>query len=224
MRAGKDMSLAWAEFVSYWGNWVLIITLVIGVAATYAVVVSGTVKEDALKKELADRAADAAHTEWQISLLKLDAKQLEADTALANERAVKARLELERYRAPRDLSEGELEALAAELERFPGIEFVLTGYPDVAESTQFVDRLAIGLEKAGWKRRDVPLNLAAGTAGVWIDWYGGNPNAPKDAAEALAGALRNMGITAVTRDEREYPYFWNPRNSNVIGIEVGTKH
>ena len=46
------MSLPWAEFLSYWGNWCLAAALIVGVLVTFAVVVSGNVKEAALKLTL----------------------------------------------------------------------------------------------------------------------------------------------------------------------------
>jgi hypothetical protein len=45
---GIAMSLPWAELISFWSNWVLIVALIIGVAATYGIVVSGNVKESHL--------------------------------------------------------------------------------------------------------------------------------------------------------------------------------
>jgi hypothetical protein len=59
-RRDSGMSLAWAEFLSYWGNWTLIVALLVGLTATYAVVVSGNVKEAALKREVAEAGAVAA--------------------------------------------------------------------------------------------------------------------------------------------------------------------
>jgi len=50
---GMGMSLSWAEFLSYWSNWALVGALVAGLIATYLIVVTGIVKEKALKLELA---------------------------------------------------------------------------------------------------------------------------------------------------------------------------
>jgi hypothetical protein len=49
-----DMSLETAELVSWLSNWTLVAALLIGVAATYFIVVSGNIKEAALKETVAD--------------------------------------------------------------------------------------------------------------------------------------------------------------------------
>jgi hypothetical protein len=51
-RIGMRMSPETAEWVSDWSNWALLASLVVGVAATFFLVVSSNVKEEALKKEL----------------------------------------------------------------------------------------------------------------------------------------------------------------------------
>ena len=53
------MSLAWAEWLSFWSNWTLIGALVVGVLATYGIVASANVKETALKLELAEAGKTA---------------------------------------------------------------------------------------------------------------------------------------------------------------------
>ncbi len=44
-----------ADDVSWWANWILVGALLIGVAATYAIVVSGNIKEANLKRELKEK-------------------------------------------------------------------------------------------------------------------------------------------------------------------------
>ena len=55
-----DMSLPVAEFVSFWANWTLVAALVLGVVATYAIVISGNAKERHWadeKRQVAERVA-----------------------------------------------------------------------------------------------------------------------------------------------------------------------
>jgi hypothetical protein len=87
---GNGMSV---DAVFFWANWILIGALVLGVLATYAIVVSGNIRDRKLNLTLSERASDAAHANLKISVLDVRAKQLEADAAAANERA--ARLEKE---------------------------------------------------------------------------------------------------------------------------------
>ena len=44
-----------ADDVSWWANWILVGALMVGVAATYAIVVSGNIKEANLKRELKEK-------------------------------------------------------------------------------------------------------------------------------------------------------------------------
>jgi hypothetical protein len=44
-----------ADDVSWWANWILVGALLVGVAATYAIVVSGNIKEANLKRELKEK-------------------------------------------------------------------------------------------------------------------------------------------------------------------------
>jgi hypothetical protein len=101
---GTGMSLPWAEFISYWSNWLLIGALVVGVIATYGIVVSGSVKEAALKRDLADAGA-AAET--------AKANTIAAQIELEKER--QARLELEKKYGPRILTDQEIAPLIAAL-------------------------------------------------------------------------------------------------------------
>lgn len=52
IRGVRPMS---ADDVSWWANWILVGALLVGVAATYAIVVSGNIKEANLKRELKEK-------------------------------------------------------------------------------------------------------------------------------------------------------------------------
>lgn len=64
------MSLATAEWLSFWSNWILIGALILGVLATYGVVVSGNVKEAALKRDIAASNKRAASAELETQQIK----------------------------------------------------------------------------------------------------------------------------------------------------------
>lgn len=85
------MSLDWAEFISFWANWTLIGALLVGLLATYGIVVSGDVKETALKRELSE-AGTAAVT------AKADAAKANENAAALNVRAAQLRLQITRLR------------------------------------------------------------------------------------------------------------------------------
>jgi len=52
-RIGMGMTPETAEWVSAWSNWFLLGSLIVGVVATFFLVVSNDVKETVLKRELA---------------------------------------------------------------------------------------------------------------------------------------------------------------------------
>ena len=52
-----------ADDVFFWANWALVAALVLGVLATYAVVVSGNIRDENLKRELAEQSARSAQLE-----------------------------------------------------------------------------------------------------------------------------------------------------------------
>lgn len=105
-----DVSLAWAEFVSFWANWLLVGALVVGVVATYGIVVSGHSKEKHWESDRVASRERIALLESEAAAAKLALERAYADIAAANEKT--AALENETAR----ITEGNLK-LAAELER-----------------------------------------------------------------------------------------------------------
>lgn len=100
------MSLPWAEFISFWANWVLIGALVIGVVATYGIVVSGNVKETAAKLEVAKAGADAeaakrdaATANEKAAVVTARAAQLETDAAEARKETARLASDAETARS-----------------------------------------------------------------------------------------------------------------------------
>ena len=61
-----------ADDVSWWANWILVGALLVGVAATYAIVVSGNIKEANLRRELKEK--DERTEELKAANLKLEAQ------------------------------------------------------------------------------------------------------------------------------------------------------
>jgi hypothetical protein len=171
-----------AGVIQYWANWVLLVSLAVGVMATALVVWMGNVKEEYLKLELGARAADAAHANLQIAALDVQSKQLEKDTASANaalaaaeERTAKLAIELETQKAR--TAEAELQtAKAMKLAQpryLPHNEFVAllkerpTGTVEIlyAEDDLNADGVATQLERAlksaGWTVKGEPHKLRA---------------------------------------------------------------
>jgi hypothetical protein len=77
-----------ADNVFWWANWILVGALLVGVGATYAIVVSGNLKEAALKREVAAAGAVA-------EIAKADVAKANETTAVLQREAEQARLQTE---------------------------------------------------------------------------------------------------------------------------------
>jgi hypothetical protein len=197
-----------ADQVYSLANWVLIGALVFGVIATFAVVVSGKIKDEKLAREL---------------------KEKDGQIAEANARAEEAKLELAKFRAPRDISEDQRAKLAIGLKKFSGTVFDISGGDN--ETLMFALGIADTLTKAGWRiiswtggKTTIHLpnrTFSAGfvmTTGVHIQIF--DPTFSK-ASEALVNALKLAGFEGVQVTLENVPQ--EHPNRNVIHINVGPK-
>ena len=151
------MPLPWAEFLSYWFNWILVGALVLGVVATYFIVISGNVKESALKRELAAanitaenaKATAAAANERTAALenetARLTASNLELTTNLERERA--ARAQIEAGLASRHVSAEQRTALISALKGVK-MSVLLSQYND-PEASSYAEEVRSALIDAG---------------------------------------------------------------------------
>jgi len=97
----------------------------------------------------------------RISTNEVETARAREAAASANARAEEARLELAKFRAPRLLSEGQIEAIAERVRRFKNVRFdmsVITGDP---EAMTLLRLIAASLQRAGWE---------------WIEWN--HPHGP----------------------------------------------
>jgi hypothetical protein len=106
-----------ADDVFWWANWILVGALLIGVAATYAIVVSGNLRDAALKGNLAGAQTAAAEA---------NARAKEADEKTEAERL--ERLRLEAAVAPRSLSVQQQQMLAAAWGKLAGKRVAVISY------------------------------------------------------------------------------------------------
>jgi hypothetical protein len=163
-----------ADSVYSLANWTLVGALIVGVLSTYAIVVSGNIKEKAFKLELskanegAEKAKrDAANAEVNITRLKVEAdKQIallnteamkskeeiakaQIEVAKANEKAETERLEriqLESELAPRTLEQRQS---AKELFKFQGINVIIESLAE-SDPWRTAGQIAWTLENAKW--------------------------------------------------------------------------
>lgn len=122
----------WCEVVYDIAYWALFSSLIIGVAATFVLILSGKEKEERLQMQLSF-AQDSA--------------------AKANERAEKLKKEL----AWRRLSEEQFNTLVSELRPFPS-KLVISNPPEI-ESATFADDFVRAFKNAGWDIEYTPQAL-----------------------------------------------------------------
>ena len=178
---GMGMTLSTAESVFFWSNWILVVALILGVVATFFIVVSGNVKEAAAKIDSQDAAVKIAE---------------------ANAVAQSARLELAKLKSPRALSEAAAVSLVEELKQTPVRSVFVGATNDLFEAAAFSEQLVLIAEGAGYSaaRRDGAAQNRVGTVkGVVVAYTAGNKKG-KAFALTLAQGLSKRGIAASAFD------------------------
>jgi hypothetical protein len=143
---GMGMSLPWAEFVSSLANWTLFASLLIGVAATYWIVVSGNVKEAALKRDVAAANERAAAANERAELAKRENIELQG-------------ILMPRF-FPTDAETGPLGEKFSALKAFAGMEAQTFVVPDFS-AEKYALQIAAALQTAGWRVLPTKVDPAA---------------------------------------------------------------
>jgi hypothetical protein len=137
MKKASNMSVDMAELVSFWANWMLIASLVVGVIATFGVVLSSSVKEQ--------------FAAARISANEVETARAKESAARSNERAAEAELKLEQLRnqiAPRHLDRTKfIDALKGQ----PSAPVEVMYITEDAEAFEFAQQIRQALEAAGWQ-------------------------------------------------------------------------
>lgn len=235
--AGVGMTLSWAEFVSYWANWILVGALITGVLATVGIVVSANIKEAFWEREREFAKERLSANEAQVALAKKSASVAQAQgeaaraqaatanqaaaeankiAAAANERAAATTLELEKYQAPRSIRREQEAILSASLVNQPrGQVYVIANWTD-PEAKTFKLLIDNFLKEENFTVSDLTggnVPITFGRLGAFF--------AIKDANKLpshltpLVNAFRNAGFQ-FDLIEGEYV----PDNSVVIGIST----
>jgi hypothetical protein len=227
-----------ADAVFSIANWALVGALVVGVVATYALVVSGKIRDSNLRRELnasRERIAqlnnETAHLRAKEPIVD-DALMANAqagrDAALVNAatRTVVEQLALaQRLVTPERLSEAARSLLIiSKVEPFAGKRFDVAVTASNIELETLLGSLRAALRTSGWieiERSDASAakreQSSVSVALVRID---ASKNAGVlDAAEALASALNAEGIAATANAITET----NSPDGNVIHILIGPK-
>jgi hypothetical protein len=214
---GMDMNLESAEWVSWAANWTLIAALLFGVAATFAIVVSGNVKETALKLDLAKATESAAKANERAAGLEVKAAELQ--------------LEIVRLKAKRSLSEEQSAAFVEAMKPWVGMK-VTFGTTQEWESISLAQQIGALLAQAGWQilpaqKGDLRIGGFSATTGFAVISGNGviigvHPASAigktmGGAANAMAALLTKDGIAASTGVDAALTI------EDSINIDVGTK-
>jgi hypothetical protein len=195
--------------------WNVVMVSFLGVAAIAAVVVGvSTAIIIKLQKQ------SELESNERIASLVTQGDKLRKDTAEANARAADAQLALERYKAPRELTDAQQANIVNALRKFAGQEYGITTFWDLKEPLAFAEILNRLLQMAGWKfvgdgKRGYILGGLTGVQ-VWM-----HPDADPPVKEAVNGL-----IAALKAEQLETSLkLQNPQNpkSNNIALNVGTK-
>lgn len=187
-------------------NVAFIASLVIGVAATVLLVWMGNIKEGYLRRDVAGATTRAA--------------EAEARSSEANASALKAQLELEKFRAPRSLSNRQIQDIANRLDKFKGQKFEITTFWDLPEPVALSNQIYVALLGARWEfeRPENGSFLLGGMEGIQIWVHPKADTEVREAAENLVSALNDDALDAVLKLQ-------NPNNAkdSKIHLNVGTK-
>lgn len=177
-----------------------------GSLAWYFSVQLNTAKDEAdaiFRAESSTKIASAgvriAEAEEHSRVLELELAKTNERTAQAEERAADAKLALEQFKAPRNLSDNQIETLAREMSSFKGHRVSIGAVPATFETVSLADQILRALTMAG-----VNANANAGAAQVQVGIVRGvvakatTGNVKGEMfATAFAKALKDKNIAAL---------------------------
>jgi hypothetical protein len=195
-------------------NAVLIIGAAMVLIGTIGAIVLSGIREQFSNARLSDNETKTAQAIAESDTAKKGAAE-------ANARALEAQLALEKFKAPRVLTDEEIQVIAEKLKSFSGQEFQIITYWEMQEPLAFANQIYAALDRAGWKyiKLERATVMLGGTEGVQV-WT--HPNADeevKKAADALTTALTGADVAAVVH---KFQNVENPKD-NKINLNVGTK-
>ncbi|MBU4447959.1 MAG: hypothetical protein KKD99_05170, partial [Proteobacteria bacterium] len=169
----KDHGMS-ADDIFYWSNWVLVFALVLGLLATYAIVVSGISRDKALKRELAEQKTRTAEAELALAKLK----------------------------APRLLNEKQMQTLVSRMKEFAGQNIAVGAIPFTYEAASLADQIVRALKAAGvnaeFNQGAAGVQVGA-VNGIVARATTGNEKGAKFAT-SFAQAMNDAGIKATARE------------------------
>ncbi len=145
----SSQAVLWGLAIDFWDKWGFRLMLIGAASGAITLVVS------VLSSVILYHVSDFAQKELEreTSRLSVEAEIARRDIAVANERALRAELELAKFKAPRVITPDQQVALVKRLEVFAGTPFVLAilHEPEPQSLMGQIERLLI---EANWKQQD----------------------------------------------------------------------
>jgi len=163
----------------------LIIGLILTAVATVLVVWMGNIKEEHLRREIANTQERAASAEQR--------------AAEANQKAEEehlARVKIEAQLAPRSLNKAQREAILDKLSAFKGSRINIFTFGETPEIIQLTSSLSTLLRAAGWNLEVWNAVGGGSVSGVLVLTRTASDKSIENAANALVSALNESGIAA----------------------------
>ena len=194
-------------------NAVIIVGAAMVLIGTIGAIVLSGVREQFSNARISDNEAKTAQASAESEIAKKGAAE-------ANARALEAQLALEKFKAPRLLTNQQVQQIADKLKVYAGQEFGIVTYWDMKEPLALANQIYTPLVFANWKfiKPERTGFMLGGNEGVQI-WR--HPNADdrvQKAADALVAALNEADVTAVLKLQNSA----DPPNDK-INLNVGTK-
>lgn len=173
------------------------------------------------EKDIADANRAAAQSKAKAEGFRLEIAKARESAARAGERAASAmaeaaklKLELERLKTPRTLTDQHISEITESLKRFAGQEFELGTIMGGDEPTAFAEVILKVLIRADWKSVQTGgFRNVFGTNGVTIVIHPDADSRTRNAASALAKALGSDAIRTATATDPSTP-------ANRVRVEI----
>jgi hypothetical protein len=208
-----DMSYEAAQIWGDRANIMLVVSLLVGLIATYMVISTGNVKEEHVKAKLAESHERAAHLEKDAALSKERTTQLEKEVAVQRERAAVAErdlLQIKERIQPRQIGAGAVAMLRAARSQAT-IELSAMAGP---EGEQLAESIRTALVAAGWTVHQFGLSAMQPFTGIIVVQR--SQGKPDPGTAALAAVLNGAGI--------KFDAVFNPElPAGTVVIRIGGK-
>jgi hypothetical protein len=215
----SDQSTLWGSTLEYWdrrGVWLMVAGGVLGFAALGATLASSFVlwkvagvAQTELESKTSSMNVELEHQKTKTSEFEKEAALLKIGVADANARADEARLQLEKFKTPRDFPIEKQAALAEKMRKFSNIQFDTGVASTDPEHLSLLKQLSAALKKAGWApvawegpgstigdKDSTPTIGIASVAGIAIFVNPDSKTELWDAVVELTDSLNEAGLVA----------------------------